>query len=137
MRLPVLVVSCSIAAILAVPPDAQAQAGDQDVAVSLDRIRAGLSRPTPLLKAAAASEDVPPPAFRAEVRASPFLQLPAERPFDPTYGLPSVAELLMRGIHKAVDYKRSRAERRAREEVAAAFAAFCAIQDCSPPTSSK
>lgn len=138
MRLPFLVVSFGVAAILAVPTDAQAEAGDQDLAISLDRIRAGLSRPTPILDAAVAPEEGPAPAFRVEVRASPFLeQLPTEKPFDPTYGLPSVAELLMRGIEKAVDYKRSRAERLAKEEAAAAFAAFCAIRNCSPPTSSK
>ena len=66
------------------------------------------------------------------------LQPVDETPFDPTFGLPSVGELLMDGVEKirsaVVDYKRRRAERRARKEVDDALAAFCAVHECSLPT---
>jgi len=48
---------------------------------------------------------------------------------------------LMSGIENirsaAVDYKRRRAERRARKEVDGALAAFCAVRVCSPPDTAK
>jgi hypothetical protein len=50
-------------------------------------------------------------------------------------------ELLMGGIRKirsaVVTYKRGRAERRARKEVADALAAFCAARGCPTSTTSK
>jgi hypothetical protein len=62
------------------------------------------------------------PTFQVEVLAIlPLLQPVEEIPFDPTFGLPSVGELLMGGIGKirsaVVNYKRGRAEHRARKEV--------------------
>jgi hypothetical protein len=101
----------------------------------MERIRAGLKRPPSLLQ-------VPPPSsmptFRIEVRERPFVLRPIdEEPFDPTFGLPSVGELLMNGIENirsaAVGYKRRRAERRVRKEVDGALAAFCAVRECSTP----
>ena len=115
----------------------QAQTDGSPLPVSLERIRAGLKEPPPLLQIPAPSGDTP--TFRVEVQAGlPLLQPIVEEPFDPTYGLPSVGELLMGGIGKihsaVVTYKRGRAERRARKEVADALAAFCAARSC--PTSS-
>ena len=131
MRLPFLAVSLSLGTILAVPSQVQAQGAVQGLPGSLDRIRAALRRPPPLLEVVAPAGDMPMPTFHVEVRASPFvLRSPDEKAFDPTYGLPSVAELLMTGIEKAVDYKRRYAERRARKEVDGALAAFCAVREC-------
>lgn len=131
MRLPFLAVSVCLCTILAVPSQLGAQQG---VPVSLDRIREGLSRPPPLLDVAGTAGDMSTPAFHVEIRTSPFVLRPPDNDaFDPTYGLPSVAELLLTGIEKAVDYKRRRAERRARKEVADALAAFCAIRGCPTP----
>ena len=134
MRVPFLVLSWSLGTILALQSPIQAQAADSQLPVSMERIRAGLKRPPPLLQVPAPSGDLP--TFRIEVRARPFVLQPAdEKPFDPTFGLPSVGELLMNGIENirsaAVDYKRRRAERRARKEADAAFAAFCAVRECS------
>jgi hypothetical protein len=121
------------------PTPIQAQAADSQLPVSMERIRAGLNQPPSLLQ-------VPPsgdtPTFRIEVRERPFvLQAIDEKPFDPTFGLPSVGELLMSGIESirsaAVDYKRRRAERRARTEVDGALAAFCAVRECSKPSTGK
>ena len=138
MRLPFLAVSLSLGTILALPSQVRAQAADQELPVSLDRIRAGLKRPPPLLEVAAPPRDMPTPTFHVEVRARAFvLRPPDEHAFDPTYGLPSVGELLMTGIEKAVDYKRRRAVRRARKEVDDALAAFCATRECSTPQVSK
>lgn len=106
--------------------------------VSLDRIRAALKQPPPLLHVPPASDE---PTFRVEVRES-LLDLPPieEKPFDPTWGLPSAGELLMRGIGKIqssiVNYKRSRAERRARQEVQDALAAFFAYSNVPRSTTS-
>ena len=106
------------------------------VPVSIERIRAGLNQPPPLLRAPAPPGDRP--TFRIEVQERPFVLQPIdEKPFDPTFGLPSVGELLMNGIEHirsaAVDYKRRRAERRAWKEVDDALAAFCAVRECSTP----
>jgi hypothetical protein len=118
----------------------QAQTDGSPLPVSLERIRAGLKEPPPLLQIPAPSGDTP--TFRAEVQAGlSFLQPIEEEPFDPTWGLPSAGELLMGGIGKirsaVVTYKRGRAERRARKEVADALAAFCAARGCPPSTTSK
>ena len=118
----------------------QAQTDGSPVPVSMERIRAGLKEPPPVLQMSAPSGDTP--TFRVEVQAGlSFLQPIHEEPFDPTYGLPSVGELLMGGIGKihsaVVTYKRGRAERRARKEVEDALAAFCATRDCPTSTTSK
>ena len=132
MKIPFFALSLSLGTILALPSQMQAQAADQELPVSIDRNRAGLKRPPPLLEVAAPSGGMP--TFWVEVRASPFvLRPPDEHAFDPTYGLPSVGELLMTGIEKAADYKRRRAQRRARKEVDDALAAFCVIRECSTP----
>lgn len=118
----------------------QAQTDGSPLPVSLERIRAGLKEPPPLLQIPAPSGDTP--TFRVEVQAGlPLLQPIVEEPFDPTYGLPSVGELLMGGIGKihsaVVTYKRGRAERRARKEVENALAAFCAARGCPTSTTNK
>lgn len=135
MRVPFLALLLSLGTILALQAQIQAQAADQESPVSIDRIRAGLKRPPPLQIAAPSGDR---PTFRIEVRARPFVLQPTdEKAFDPTFGLPSVGELLMDGIENvrsaAVHYKRRRAERRARKEVDDALAAFCAIRKCSTP----
>jgi hypothetical protein len=136
MRAPLLALSCSLGTILALQSPVQAQAADSQLPVSIERIRAGLKQPPPLLQLPAPSGDVP--TFRIEVRERAFVLQPIdEKPFDPTFGLPSAGELLMNGIENirsaAVHYKRHRAERRARNEVDAALAAFCAGRECSTP----
>ena len=71
-----------------------------------------------------------------------MLDLPPldEQPLDLTYGLPSAGELLMRGIGKIqssiVNYRRGRAERRARKEVEDALAAFFAYNSVPRSTTS-
>jgi len=140
MEVPLLALSSSLAAILALQSPVQAQAADSPLPVSMERIRAGLNQPPSLLQVPPPSGDVP--TFKIEVRASPFVLQPAdEKLFDPTFGLPSVGELLMSGIENirsaAVDYKRRRAERRARKEVDGALAAFCAVRVCSAPDTAK
>lgn len=127
MTRPFFVLLLSFGTILALQTQIQAQATDQQSLVSIDRIRAGLKRPPPL-RIAVPSDDRP--TFRSEVRARPFvLQLNDEKAIDPTLGLPSLGELVMDGIEHvrsaAVQYKRRRAERRARKEVDDAIAAFC------------
>ena len=129
-----------VGALLVLQTPIQAQTDGSPLPVSLERIRAGLKDPPPLLQILAPSGDTP--TFRAEVQAGlSFLQPINEEPFDPTYGLPSVGELLMGGIGKihsaVVTYKRGRAERRARKEVEDALAAFCAARACPTSTSNK
>ena len=136
MRAPLLALSCSLGTILALQSPVQAQAADSQLPVSIERIRAGLKQPPPLLQVPAPSGDRP--TFRIEVRERPFdLQPIDEKPVDPTFGLPSVGELLMNGIGSirsaAVAHKRRRAERRARQEVDDALAAFCAGRECLTP----
>ncbi len=140
MRVPFLALSWSLCTILALQTPIQAQAADSQLPVSMERIRSGLKRPPPLLQVPPPSGDMP--TFRIEVRARPFVLEPIdETPFDPTFGLPSVGELLMSGIETirsaAVDYKRRRAERRARKEVDGAMALFCAVRECSTPNTGK
>ena len=135
MKVPLALI-LTVGAILTLQSQIQAQAGEQELPVSIDRVSAGLKRPPPLQIAA------PSPTFRVEVRARPFVLEPTdEKPFDPTFGLPSVGELLIDGIENvrlaAVHYKRRHAERRARKEVDDALAAFCAIRDCSPAQGGK
>ena len=103
---------------------------------SLNRIRAALSEQPPLLRVPAPDSDTP--TFHVDVgELQAELQSLDERRFDPTFGLPSVGELMMDGIEKirstVVNYKRGRAERRAQKQVRDALAAFCAIRGCPPP----
>jgi hypothetical protein len=140
MRVPFLALSSSLGTILALQSPIQAQAADSQSPVSMERIRAGLKQPPSLLQVPPPSGDTP--TFRIEVREPPFVLQPIdEKPFDPTFGLPSVGELLMNGIENirsaAVDYKRRRAERRARKEVDGELAAFCAVRECSTPNTGK
>ena len=140
MRLPFLALSWGLGTILALPSPIQAQAADSQLPVSIERIRAGLKQPPSLLQVPPPPADTP--TFRIEVQERPFVLQPIdEKPFDPTFGLPSVGELLMTGIETirsaAVDYKRRRAERRARKEVDGALAAFCAARECSTPNTGK
>ena len=140
MRVPFLALSWTLGTILALQSPIQAQAADSQLPVSLERIRAGLKQPPPLLQLPALSGDVP--TFRIEVRERAFVLQPVdEKPFDPTFGLPSAGELLMSGIENvrsaAVHYKRRRAVRRARKEVDGALAAFCAVRECSTPDTGK
>jgi hypothetical protein len=140
MRVPFLALSWSLGTILALQSPIQAQAADSQLPVSMERIRAGLKQPPSLLQVPPPSGDIP--TFRIEVRERPFVLQPIdEKPFDPTFGLPSAGELLMNGIEKvrsaAVDYKRRRAERRARKDVDGALTAFCAVRECSTPGTGK
>ena len=140
MRAPLLALSCSLGTILALQSPVQAQAADSPLPVSMERIRAGLKQPPSLLQVPALSGDIP--TFRIEVRERPFVLQPVdEKPFDPTFGLPSAGELLMTGIENVrsavVHYKRRRAERRVRKEVDDALAAFCAGRECSTPDAGK
>ena len=140
LRVPFLTLSWRIGTILALQSPIQAQDAASQLPVSMERIRAGLERPPSRLQVPQPSVDVP--TFRIEVRERPFVLKPIdEKPFDPTYGLPSVGELLMNGIENirsaAVDYKRRRVERRARKEVDGALAAFCTVGECATPNTGK
>jgi hypothetical protein len=140
MRTPFRVLPWSLAAILLVQSSLHAQAVDSQLPVSIERIRAGLKQQAPLLQLAVVSGDTP--TFHVEVRERLFVLEPLdEKPFDPTFGLPSAGALLMTGIEKirstAVRYKRGRAERRARREVDDALAAFCAARECPAPVTGK
>jgi hypothetical protein len=113
-----------------------AQADDTHSSGSLNRIRAALNEQPPLLRVPAPDGDTP--TFHVDVgELQAVLQPLDERPFDPTFGSPSVGELMMDGIEKTrstvVNYKRGRAERRAQKQVKDALAAFCATRGCPPP----
>jgi hypothetical protein len=124
-----------IAASVAASPPAQlhAQGADQS---SLQRIRAALAKgPSPFQAPLPATD---PLTFHVDVRAPLIALTPIEEtPVDPTYGLPSVGQLLGEGVAKlrsaVVNYKRARARRRARQEVDAALAAFCETGQCPAP----
>jgi hypothetical protein len=140
MRWTIVVPLWVVGTILVLQSPVQAQTDDSQLPVSMERIRVALKQPPPLLRLPAPSGDIP--TFRIEVRARlSVLQPIDEKPFDPTFGLPSAGELLMNGIEKirsaAVRYKRGRAERRARKEVEDALAAFCAVRECPTPNTSK
>ena len=129
-----------VAAMLVLQTPIQAQTDDAHLPVSIERIRAALKKPPPLLQVPAPSGDMP--TFHVEiVERLPDLLPVEERPFDPTFGLPSAGELMMDGIEKIrsalVNYKRGRAERRARKEVDDALAAFCATRGCPTSTTNK
>jgi hypothetical protein len=128
------------AVILLLAPLQAQQPADAPLPGSLERIRAGLKEPPPLLRIPAPSDEMP--TFQVEVLGFlPLLQPVEEIPFDPTFGLPSVGELLGAGIGKirsaVVSYKRGRAEHRARKEVEDALAAFCAARGCPASTTNK
>ncbi len=132
----VVVPAWTAGALLLLPSPMLAQTGRSPA--SLARIRAALAEPPPIFQTPAPSGDVP--TFRVEVHQPYFDFEPSdEETFDLTYGLPSVGELLMGGVGKirsaAVGYKHRRAQRRARQEVTDALAAFCAVHDC-PATDS-
>ena len=135
IRLPLLIVG----AILVLQAPIQAQTDDAHLPVSMDRIRAALNEQPPLLRVPAPSGIMP--IFHVEVRERLPVQPVDENSFDPTFGLPSVGELMMDGIEKfrsvVVNYKRGRAERRARKEVEDALAAFCATCGCPTSTTNK
>lgn len=125
-----------LGAILVLPAQLQAQTDNAVSPESVERIRAALSQPPPVLRLPAPSPDTL--TFHVEVRAPLSVLEPIdEKPFDPTFGLPSVGELVGRGIGKigsaAGNYKRRRAQRRARKEVDDALATFCAAQQCLTP----
>ena len=119
MRVALLTLAWSLGTMLALQSPIRAQAADSQLPVSIDRIRAGLMQPPSRLQ-------LPPPSadtltFRVEVRERPFVLHPVDdKPFDPTFGLPSVGDLLMNGIghigSAAVDAKHRRAQRRAQKD---------------------
>ena len=132
--------SSIVGAMLVLQSPIQAQADDSQLPVSIDRIRAALQQQPSPLQLPASSGDLA--TFHIEVQGQPFVFRPVdEKPFDPTFGLPSIGELVMGGIEKirstAVAYKRSRAERRARKAVEDDLAAFRAARGCPTPGASK
>ncbi len=123
-------------AVLMLQPPIQAQNRDPQLPVSLERIRAALEAPPPVVVVAQPSGEIP--TFRVEVRQQFWAPQPVdEEAFDSTFGLPSVGELVAGGIGKirsaAVGYKHRRAKRRARKDVEEALETFCAVHEC-PPT---
>jgi hypothetical protein len=140
MRWTIVVPLWIVGAIILLQSPIQAQTGGSHLPVSMERIRAALKQQPPLLRVPVPSGDIP--TFRIEVQERLFVLQPIdEKPFDPTFGLPSVGELVMDRIEKirlaAVRYKRRRAERRARKEVEDVLAAFCTVRECPTPTTSK
>ncbi len=118
-----------VGAILVLQSPIQAQTADSPLPVSMDRIRRALTQEPPPLQLPASSDGGP--TFRIEVRQRPFVLQPAEeKPFDPSFGLPSLGELLLDGIDKIRSAAHHRAERGARKEVEEALAAFCAVNEC-------
>jgi hypothetical protein len=138
MRRIIAVLSWSLGSLLVLQTPIQAQqTDDASLPVSLERIRVALEKQPPLLQLPAPSDDTP--TFHVEVlERLAVLQPVDEHPFDPTFGLPSIGELMAGGIEKIrsslVSYKRGRAERRARKEVDDALAAFCAARGCPTPS---
>ena len=118
-----------VASILVVQTSIHAQTEDTTGPVSINRIRAALEHQPSPLRLPPSSTDVP--TFRVTIRGSLPMPPPAEKPFDPTYGLPSLGDLMMDGIAEIRDYKRRHTERRAGKEVGDALAAFCAANACS------
>jgi hypothetical protein len=133
------------AALLVRPVSALAQSSEAKVSdaqseaplpVSLDRIRKALAAPPPRLQPPPPSLE--PPTFRVAITEGFSVLEPLEEPpFDPTWGLPSVGQLMMGGIGKlgsaAAGYKKKRAKRRATREVQDALDAFCAERGCEAP----
>ena len=122
----------TVGALLLLHSPVQAQTAPAPLPVSLERIRAALREPAPVLRVVAPPAEVP--TFRVEVEQFWNGQPVDEEVFDPTYGLPSVGQLMMGAIGKigsaAAGYKQRRAKRKARKEVADALAAFCAVHEC-------
>jgi hypothetical protein len=130
----------SVGATLVLQTPIHAQADDTQLPVSMERIRAALKEQPPILRVPAPPGDLT--TFHVEVRERLFVpQQLDENPFDPTFGLPSVGELMMDGVGRiqsaVVNYKRGRAKRRARKEVDEALAAFCASRGCPASTPNK
>jgi hypothetical protein len=118
----------------------QAQTSTPELPVSLDHVRTALEQAPPVLQTPVRTAKRP--TFRVEVRQPLWTEHPVDEPaFDPTYGLPSAGELLVGAIEKVhfslVNYKHRRAERRAKQEVAEALAAFCAVHSCPAPRAPK
>jgi hypothetical protein len=125
-------------AVVVSPGAARAQTADRYGPGSLARIRAALSAPPPVLQPPPPSTDTVP-TFRVEVNQYFSMTAPTEEPpFDPTFGLPSAAELMVGGIGKvrsAVSgYRKRRAKGKARKEVDDALAEFCAVHACPAPS---
>jgi hypothetical protein len=125
-------------ALLVCPAEVRAQGPDAHGPVSLERIRAGLDAPPSRLRVLPPSRDAVP-TFRVEVHQYLSLEPLDQERFDPTYGLPSAGELMMGGIDKlrstVAAFKKRRAQRRARQEVADSLAEFCAVHACPDPAS--
>ena len=127
-----LVSVSTLGALLLLQSPVQAQTVPMPLPVSLERIRAALRKPPPIFQIPAPPAEVP--TFRVEVEQFYNAQPIPEEVFDPTYGLPSVGQLMMGGIGKigsaAAGYKQRRSKRKARKEVEDALAAFCAVHEC-------
>jgi hypothetical protein len=129
---------CALGLGLTLQAPASAQSADAQLPVSVAHIRAGLQQPPSRLLFPASPTGTP--TFRIEVRQPLFVVPPLveEKPFDPTFGLPSVGELFMGGIEtirsSVVQAKRGHAERRARKKVDDELAAFYAANPCSSPS---
>ena len=134
-----LVSVSTVGAVLLLHSPVQAQTYSGPLPVSLERIRAALREPPPILQAVAQPAEVP--TFRVEVEQFFNAEPIVEQVFDPTYGLPSVGQLMMGGIGKigsaAAGYKQRRSKKKARKEVADALAAFCAVNECPKPETGK
>jgi hypothetical protein len=138
-RLRAISLSCLLATLVVHQTPVQAQSVDPATAhspVSMERIRAALEREPAFPNGLAPSSGLAPtgdtPTFRVKIQA--LLAPVQEDAFDPTFGLPSVGELMMAGIERirsaAARSIRNRAQRRAQKEVADALAAFCAARGC-------
>jgi len=95
----------SILGMLFLPAPIQAQSVDAVSPESIERIRAALSQPPPVLRVPAPSTETL--TFHVEVTAPLSLLEPIDdKPFDPTFGLPSIQELVGRGrqpLRRTVD----------------------------------
>jgi hypothetical protein len=141
MRRIISVPSLIVGGLLALQAPIHAQTDGVHLPVSIDRIRAALKEQPPVLQVAVPSSDAVP-TFQVEVQQRLSIQPPVDDPpFDLTWGLPSVGQLAMIGIGKIqsalVNYKHGRSERRARQEVQAALAEFCAAHDCTTPAAER
>jgi hypothetical protein len=122
-------------ALLVSPAPAQAQAAGAYGPSSLARIRAALAEPPPRLQAPPPSVDIVP-MFRVEITQPFTLHDPNEEPpADPTWGLPSAGELMMRGVGKVGSAVSGIKKRRVRREVRDALAEFCLVNTCPAQTS--
>ena len=127
-----LLPASTVGAVLLLHSPVQAQTVPMPLPVSLERIRAALREPPPIFQVPAPPFEVA--TFRVEVEQFYNAQPIPEEVFDPTYGLPSVGQLMMGGIGQigsaAAGYKQRRAKKKARKEVEDALAEFCAVNAC-------